>query len=373
MKRFKLAFLANISSVHAFRWANALADRGHEIHVFTQHRGSGNVSPMVKSIHYLPFRGNKGYFLNAPLLRMFLKRLQPDFLHAHYASGYGALGRFSGFHPYMISVWGSDVYDFPTESAKKMALLKNNLKAADLIGSTSHAMARHTATLCDQRSSKIRVTPFGIDMQVFKPKAFSQEKTITVGTVKKLAFKYGIDTLITAFNIARNSLMENNEYLASKLRLLIVGDGKDKKFLNDLVKSLDTDGITQWTGFVPHSLVPDYLNKLDIYVAASRLDSESFGVAILEASACGVPVVATNVGGLPEVVKDGVTGKLVNPDDSQALANVIKELIVDENLRKSMGQAGVQWVRDNYGWEESISIMEKVYEELWQSWQKNCI
>lgn len=359
-KLLKIALLAGISTIHTTRWANVLAERGYDIHLITEHRDGDILSEKVKA-HYLPFQGNKGYFLNVPLLRMLLRRLKPDLLHAHYASGYGTLGRLSSFHPYLLSVWGSDVYDFPYESTLKMKLLQKNLRAADLIASTSHVMARQTHKVCEGLS-KIYVTPFGIDTKSFKPiKTPKKSDIITVGTVKKLAFKYGIDTLIKGFAEARTSLMESDERTASKLRLLIVGGGEDRDSLEQLVGSLSIADVTEFTGAVPYAAVPDYLNKLDIYVAASRFDSESFGVAILEASACALPVAVTNVGGLPEVVENGVTGKIVQRDDPHALAKAIEELIIDKGLRKKMGQAGLKRVIDYYTWEDSVSIMEEVY------------
>ena len=291
---------------------------------------------------------------------MLLKKIKPDILHAHYASGYGTLGRFCGFHPYVLSVWGSDVYDFPYESPLKLRLLQKNLRAADLVASTSYVMARQTHKICKGLST-ISVTPFGIDIRSFKPDATRKHSdVITIGTVKRLAHKYGIDTLIKGFAEVRNSLAKSEKHIASRLRLLIVGGGRDRESLERLVDSLKIADVTEFTGAVPYDSVPDYLNRLDIYVAASRL--ESFGVAILEASACALPVVVTNMGGLPEVVEADVTGKIVRRDDHIALAKAIKQLVIDESLRKRMGQAGLKRVLDHYTWEDSVSIMEGVYQ-----------
>lgn len=361
MRLLKIALLASISSIHTTRWANALADCGHDVHLITQHRGGDVVSSKV-IVHYLPFQGNKGYFLNVPFLRILLRKLKPDLLHTHYASGYGTLGRLCKFHPYVLSVWGSDVYDFPYELPLKMRLLQKNLRAADLIASTSHVMAKQTHSICEGLS-KIHVTPFGIDTKSFNPSNLPKNNdTITVGTVKKLTHIYGIDILIQGFAEARTSLMRSDERTASKLRLLIVGGGEDRDSLELLVDSLNISDITEFAGAVPYALVPDYLNRLDIYVAASRL--ESFGVAILEASACALPVIVTDVGGLPEVVDARVTGKIIERDDHIGLAKAIEELIIDKDLRKRMGQAGLQRVLDYYTWEDSVSIMEEVYREV---------
>lgn len=362
MKNYKIALLAGISSIHTTRWANTLADRGHDLHLITQHRGGDMVSEGVK-VHYLPFQGNKGYFLNVLFFRKLLGKLKPDLLHAHYASGYGTLGRLCGFNPYVLSVWGSDVYDFPYESPFKMRLLQKNLQAADLIASTSHVMAKQIKKIY-RGLSEIHVTPFGINTAIFKPSTSENNKsTITVGTVKTLSFKYGIDTLIKGFAAARNSLIQYDKRTASNMRLLIVGGGEDRVSLERLTESLNIANVTEFTGVVPHALVPKYLNKLDIYIAASRLDSESFGVAILEASACALPVIVTNTGGLPEVVEAGVTGEIVPRDDPDTLAKAIEKLALDKNLRKKMGRAGLQRVIDQYRWEDSVSIMENVYRQ----------
>jgi glycosyltransferase involved in cell wall biosynthesis len=358
MKKLKIAILANIASIHTIRWANALSEKGNDVLLITQHRGANLLIERVK-LNYLPFRGDKGYFLNVPFLRMILKKQQPHLLHVHYASGYGTLGSLSGFHPYILSVWGSDVYDFPYKSSLRMALIKRNLKVADLIVSTSHAMAKQTRQICEG-VSKIHVTPFGIDINTFKPdKSRKNKDIITIGTVKTLSFIYGIDILIRGFAEARNALMKSDNCIASKLRLLIVGSGENRDSLKQLVESLNITCVTEFTGAVDHARVPDYLNKIDIYVAASR--SESFGVSILEASACSLPVIVTSVGGLLEVVEDGITGIIIPKDDHHALAKAIEKLVINENLRRLMGQAGRQRVIDRYLWDDSVSIMEEVY------------
>ena len=90
-------------------------------------------------------------------------------------------------------------------------------------------------------------------------------------------------------------------------------------------------------GPVPHEKVPDILGQLDIYVAASRW--ESFGVAVLEAAACGLPVVVSDVGGLPEVVEHGITGFVVRREDPGSVADALIRLVSSGELRRRMGDA----------------------------------
>lgn len=303
-----------------------------------------------------------------PFIRKCLNSIKPDLLHTHYASGYGTLGRLSRFHPNILSVWGSDVYDFPYQSHLKMKIIQKNLKSADLVASTSRVMAKHTQKISNGLVKRIYVTPFGIDTSLFQPKSsLKKNEIITIGTVKTLSFKYGIDTLIKGFAETRHILMKAGDPIASRLRLLIVGGGRDKDSLEELAGSLNISEVTEFTGAVAHSSVPDYLNRLDVYVAASRFDSESFGVAILEASACALPVIVTNVGGLPEVVDNGVTGLIIPKDNHHSLAKAIEKLLIDEDLRKKMGKAGQKRVIDNYSWEDSVLIMEDLYKRVLQN------
>jgi glycosyltransferase involved in cell wall biosynthesis len=100
---------------------------------------------------------------------------------------------------------------------------------------------------------------------------------------------------------------------------------------------------------------------LSVSVSVSTLDSESFGVAVLEAAACEKPVVVSSVGGLPEVVEDGVTGLVVPPRDPVRTADAIEKLVLDDALRRRMGAAGRRRVADAYDWERSVDTMLSYY------------
>jgi glycosyltransferase involved in cell wall biosynthesis len=93
-------------------------------------------------------------------------------------------------------------------------------------------------------------------------------------------------------------------------------------------------------------------------------DGESFGVAALEAAATGLPVVATRVGGVPEVVIDGITGILVERKDAEKLADALKRLIDNSDLRRKMGLAGRKYVEEHYRWESNVKAMNDLYMEM---------
>ena len=357
----KIAFLAPLSAIHTIRWVNVFAEHGHEVHVISMHNLS--VDQLHKGVctHMLSLKAPLGYYLNVWAIKSILKRIKPDVLNAHYASGYGTLARLSGYHPLVLSVWGSDVYDFPYESRIKMSIMQKNLDAADIICSTSEVMKKQTESLLAS-PKKIFVTPFGIDTTKFTPKKNFAEEVHVIGTVKTLAPKYGIDTLIKAFAIVANKLADKS------LKLVIAGDGPQRAELVNLAASLGIADKCEFLGRIPHNKVPEVLHSFDIYVALS--ESESFGVAILEASACGLPVVVSDAGGLSEVVENGQTGIIVPKHNPQSAAEAILCLINSQELLFRLGMNGTKRVMKYYTWPSCYQTMVDVFVYLYN---KKCL
>jgi len=357
----KIVLLAPLSEIHTVRWANAFAGKGHEVHVITSHPDTiHRVSDRV-IIHPLSFPAPAGYYLNTFVLKRLLKEIRPDVLNAHYASGYGTLGRLGGFQPYVLSVWGSDVYDFPYKSRVHSKLVRKNLLAADRICSTSNAMAGQVRKICPEVQD-VRITPFGVDTQVFSPKIeLRDEDLITIGTVKKLEPKYGIDTLLKTFTCVKEHYDQKDPGTLKRLRLIIVGGGPEEQKLKGMADYLGISDHCRWIGKVPHSEVQNYLNMFDVFAALSR--SESFGVSVIEASACGLPVVVSDAGGLPEVVKEGETGFVVPRENPEEAGEAMIRLIDYPVLRKAIGKKGREHVIREYEWGHCVGLLERVLKE----------
>lgn len=351
----RILLVSAASSIHTARWANGLAGRGHEVHlVSVQQLGQHPYSADVH-VHIAPRLGMIGYLTAARWLHRLERQVKPDVVNVHYATGYGTLVRMARLSaPVLLSVWGSDVYDFPRRNWVFAWLVRGNLASAAHLASTSKAMAVVTRQYAPGRS--ISITPFGVDTDVFAPAPTAGELgKIRIGTVKAMYAKYGIDDLIKAFG-----LVSSNHPNAE---LHLYGDGPDVPDLKHLTVDLGIEQRVVFHGAVPHNRVPDALNKMDIFAALSTLDSESFGVAIIEAEACGLPVVVSDVDGPAEVVEDGVTGFVVARSAPQEAAQAFEKLIDDEDLRRRMGRAGREHVEADYSWQRSLELMEEAYDD----------
>lgn len=300
-------------------------------------------------------RSKLGYLTALPKIRSLIKRAKPDIVHAHYASSYGLLGALAKTKiPYIISVWGSDVYDFPNITPFGKQVIRYNLKKADYILSTSQVMAKETMKYT---CKSISITPFGVDTELFKPMVVPKSDEFVIGNVKTLQPKYGIDVLIKATDI----VIKNNP--GKKIRLEIYGEGQQKEELVLLTESLGIKDKVSFKGFVQNDQLPIVYNSVSVSVSVS--DSESFGVVAVEAMACGCPVVTSDADGFTEVVKNGETGFIVPKRNPEATAIAIQKFIDNPNLRKIMGDFGRERVKKIYDWNGNVELMVNIYNNIY--------
>lgn len=361
----KVLFLSAANSIHTVKWVNSLVARGIEILLVYNRGHEPQMDVLDKRVkrHCLKYSGSLGYYMNAHELRRVFKEFKPDLVNAHYASGYGTLARKAGVAPVLLSVWGSDVYDFPYEGKIKNSILKKNVRYASALASTSNCMANQLRKVMNDESLRIDITPFGVDMQKFSVENYTQKKKsqeVVICNIKMLKPKYGIKEIITAVNM----LVKDQEFMRRcdrRIKLKIFGEGEQKEELEELVKKKKLDGVVEFCGKVPNSQVPEELSKADIFCAFSQLDSESFGVAVVEAMAMKVPVVVSDVDGFKEVVSNQETGFIVDRHNIEGCKLALEKLILNEDLRIQMGTAGRKRAECFFDWEKNVDTMVKIY------------
>lgn len=204
----------------------------------------------------------------------------------------------------------------------------------------------------------VEVIPNGVDLKKFTPSDSPQIKSdvFKIITTSRLVVKNGVDILVEA--AARlKKLIPNRKFVIE-----IIGSGTEAESLKKLAKDLGVLDVVNFVGNVPHEEIPDYLGKADIFVRPSR--SEGLGTSFLEAAACGLPIVGTAVGGVPDFLKDGETGlfmKINNPGD---LAKVIANLIQNKTLREKLAINGERLVKERYDWDKIAKDMDQIFQKL---------
>lgn len=320
----KILLLADEKSSHTQKWADAVKAIGYDVMIFSfTSSGKGDLQ-------------KSSYIKHLSRLKKTIRDYKPDLVHAHYATSYGLLAALSGFKPYLVSVWGSDVFDFPRKSFIHKFILKYNLSHSENVISSSKVMSEEVKKYYN---GPVTVIPFGIDLSVFKRTA-PRKKSITIGIVKSMEDYYGIEDLIRAFKTVRE------KYAGIELKLLLVGGGSQIEKYKNLVSRLDLDRFVLFKGKISQELVPQEHNEIDIFVNPSV--HESFGVSVLEASATENPVIVTNVGGLTEVVVNNSTGLVVEQGNQEELVKAISYFIDNREQIDIFGKRGRSFVSENY-------------------------
>jgi len=165
-------------------------------------------------------------------------------------------------------------------------------------------------------------------------------------SARRLEWKYGIDIAIRAYS----NLKESN--------LTILGAGSLENYMRNLAKKCQSN-VSFLNTHIEHNKMPELYAQFGYFVAPSRTEAQ--GVAMCEAMACGLPVIATNVGGIPEFVKNGISGILVPPEKTNALQKAIRQLLTDTQLYDMLSENGAEFVKEKLSYKKIYNIEHKVF------------
>lgn len=353
----KICLLAAAGNIHTVRWANELCNCGHSVYIVTE-KGQENVVHHLDSrviTYILHISGKIGYYLNAAELRSLIKKIDPDVVNVHCASGYGTLSRVARLSPTVLNVWGSDVYSFPNSKLKRKLICKN-LRYANALASTSIGMAMRIKELlsCDV---PVTVIPFGVDTVQFAPRVKKQSNEFVYGCIKAYTYNYGIDQLIKAFVLLKKKWQKNGNQERHP-KLVLYGRGVDKEAFQQLARQLGETKDIEFNDFISNEEVSQRLCDFDVSCFPSL--QESFGVSAIESMACGIPVIASKTVGFSEVVEDQKSGLLFDIGNVEALAEHMWFMYCNENVRKQMGEAARQRVLALYDRADNVRELERV-------------
>jgi glycosyltransferase involved in cell wall biosynthesis len=359
----KLCFLAAGNSVHSHRWIRFFAEKGHEIHWISL---TPLEFPELRGVHFHDRSARTKWISLAKAalrIRGIVRDIAPDIVHAHYAGSYGLLGAMSGFQPFVISAWGSDIL-FAGKAPLRGRLVRWALGKARLITCDAHHMIEAMRGLgTDVR--KIRMICFGVEVDRFAPGAkdpgilerwgvqASPERIVI--SLRNLEPVYDIGTLLEAAPLVLR------EFPAA--RFVIAGAGSCERSLKDQADRLGIAGSLRFLGRYAHAELPLMLRSADVYVSTSLSDA-GIAASTAEAMACAVPVVVSDTGENNKWIEDGRSGCLFGARDPKALAGHLLSLLESDQLRRRMGEAGRAVILERNCYENEMAKMEHLYQSL---------
>lgn len=341
--------------------AQQLSRRGHEITVLTT---GGKDLPAVTSENGASIFRTKAFNFKALKYLWFgfkaiklARKLEPDIIHAQAIwTGLPALVISTIIKkPYVVWGQGSDIY-YPRYF--KGFLSRAILKHADAVIALTDDMKNEILNTCER---EIAVIGNGIDPERFE--GLSKIRTrmqLKIGENAKVVIFVGslvpvkgIQYLIEAINLVKRNI--------TSIRLLIVGDGPERCKLEILVYKLNLNKHVTFYGRIDNQIVPEYLIASDVFALPSL--SEGFPVAIVEAMATGLPVISTKVRGLPELVKEGINGFLVEPANPKDLADKVGYILTNKSIQLAIKNNNYAWANMNT-WGKVVDKLEYIYEQV---------
>jgi phosphatidyl-myo-inositol dimannoside synthase len=276
--------------------------------------------------------------------------------------------------PYGIMLYGTELLLLQyrlRRSVLKRRTARSLLKsAAVLLTISEYTRALCLAVLEDlgfqEGKLDVRVVPLGTDPGHFRPGIDTRAARSRYGlesgrwllTVARLAAHKGIDTVLRVMSLLRDEYPD--------LRYAVVGSGTRLVQLQALARSLGVSDRVRFLTDVPDEDLPSLYNSAELYLGVSRpveLMTEGFGISLSEASACGIPVIGSSTGGIPDAVRDGETGLLVDPENPAAVAGAVRLLLRDRDLARRLGAAGHEAVKSFYNWDRVAADVFRIGNE----------
>jgi len=259
--------------------------------------------------------------------------------------------------PYVIYVYGSETYRFG-DKPLLLKSIKSFLKNADMIIPNSRFTMEEFIGIGIPEEKFDIITP-GVDTSRFYPtekkpdliKQYDLEDKYILLTVARLDERKGHDFVIRAVADLKNDF--------PNIVYLIVGKGREEQNLRSLVAEMGVEDQVIFCGYASDEDLPKYYNLSDTFILLNRQstdnkqlrgDYEGFGIVFLEASACAKPVIAGNFGGIADAIEDGKSGYIIDGTDLKAITNTIRLLIENDAKRDTIGQYGLQRVRNSFDW-----------------------
>jgi N-acetyl-alpha-D-glucosaminyl L-malate synthase BshA len=367
-----------------FDETKSLIDKGFEVHVITQHNQNTPYEEMMEGVYVhrfmwlepkefralVHFRGIKDYLrILTYLISLFFKliricyKYKINLIHAHSTipTGFIAVIVSKIFRiPSFITAHGMDINNFENNPSIK-PLISFSLNNCDKAIAVSADLAEKMKQF-GVNENKIMVLRNAVDINRFKPinnKIFREKYGISKNEVLIIFVGY-LDTFKGVFELINAFCRITKKY--QNVKLLIVGGGPKREELGIKVSDLGLSKFIIFTGKVSQEMIQEYYQMADIFVLPSH--TEGLPLVVVEAMSCGLPVVVSNVGGSPEIVKNGENGFLVSPGNEKDLFTKLEILVSHDELRNEFGKKSLEIINEEFKIEKKAEKLIELYENF---------
>jgi len=364
----RVCYVANPHSIHVQRWVRYFTTRGHEVHLINARAAPALPLPGVTLHQARPYPIPR--LRNLALgwaTRRLVRQIRPDLLHAHQISPDGWLAAMAGFHPLLMTAWGSDLFLGPQVGWRFRLLIRWALRTADYVTCVSESLAQVAHALGADRA-RLEVAPWGVDTSTFSPRgdgaALHPQPGLGPGPV--VLWVRAIRPVYNPLDFAQ--AMPRVLEQVPDAQFLVRTYSYDPNLLaqfQTIVQESGVSGSVRYVGDLPDDeAIAALYRKAD--VAVSVPSSDGAPVSVLEAMACGAVPVLSDLPSLREWVQDGREALLVPTGDVAAIAAAIARLLADEPLRREMSANAVKLVQQRGDSRVWMAHAEEIYRQLCQ-------
>jgi glycosyltransferase involved in cell wall biosynthesis len=345
--------LGDARQVHLRRWASYFAEHGYDVLTVSLEPGDDFPTAFrrIRVSHALPDAVR--YPLAALAVRRIARAFRPDVVSAHFVPNYGTIAALVCKEPWVLSAWGSDVMTDPGKSAFHHWRVGVVLRRAAWVTSDASVMTERIRDF-GVPADRILTFPYGVDVRAFHPSGAAPSGGPRVVTNRKLEPVYSVETVVDAFAAVREALPDAT--------LTVAGDGGRRTVLQERAQASPAAGAITFVGAVEHARMPALLTSHHVYVSAARSDTTS--VSLLEAMACGLFPVASDIPANREWIVDGENGRLVAPGEATKLAVAIIDSWRDAELRERARRINLTAIERRARWEDTMRPARELFDEL---------
>ena len=281
----------------------------------------------------------------------FLKKFRPQLIHAHFATQPTELARRLSRVlniPYSLTAHCYDIYRRPA------ADFADRCRSASAVVTVSEANARYMTETLGAPAGNLSIIPCGVDTDWFKPKLRSHAKAPLLVCASRMQAHKNLPVLLHACALLRARGLW--------FRCAVLGDGDDRAKLEALRTDLGLDEVVQFQGLTSQEDVRTWWREASVGLLTSL--AEGMPVSLMEALSCAVPVVATAVGGVPEMIKPGVNGYVVPIDDPQAVADAVARILADPKMAAQMGLAARETALERFSLVHQVDSLLDIWNPI---------